>query len=412
MGSIIQMNPKPKLVGDLDFVAIEAGRDWKTQQKETQEYAYTEPKAAPSQRDILSAVPKIVSISATGNCSIAISSNGHVYAWGCNDVGNLGVPKPDPSSLTFSEPGLPLPKTSTLRQFHTHSFDSSHNVALPLRLDAVSDLMVTAVSVSPTFLWCIGTKRTDAQKRNVVGRTLYEVQEAKRYESLRSSRNARQSDGGITSTIPFAAPFAAAAINNALSPQDRTASMDPPEVIGGSQVEMEGEGDFEEGSTSRHSQGIAGNALQSNLSNEEKGESNKLPPLPPRSPTKPNKLPPLVPKGSPKPVFTEAGYLDTYTPNPMKSKRRISFKSVKKLASSVRRVSLGKTVEPENGNGDKEAVTVDKAAKPKNHRTSFPGFRRSEKDVDISEVANDDKAAKPKARRSSFGNMKRLKLPL
>jgi hypothetical protein len=188
--------------------------------------------------------------------------------------------------------------------------------------------------------------------------------------------------------------------------------MDPPEVIGGSQVEMEGEGDFEEGSTSRHSQGIAGNALQSNLSNEEKGESNKLPPLPPRSPTKPNKLPPLVPKGSPKPVFTEAGYLDTYTPNPMKSKRRISFKSVKKLASSVRRVSLGKTVEPENGNGDKEAVTVDKAAKPKNHRTSFPGFRRSEKDVDISEVANDDKAAKPKARRSSFGNMKRLKLPL
>jgi hypothetical protein len=230
---------------------------------------------------------------------------------------------------------------------------------------------------------------------------LYEVQEAKRYESLRNNRIARKPDGGITSTVPFAG----AAIDNGLSPQDGPAPMDPPEVIEGSQVDLEGEGGSEEGSTSRHSEGIAGNALQSKLSNDEKEESNKLPPPPPKSP-KPNKLPPRAPR-SPKPVFTAAGFLDTYTPNPTKSKRRFSLKSVKKLAQSVRRVSLGKT--PEEGIGDNEAVAVDEAEKPKVRRKSFLS-RRSENEVDESEVANDAKAARP--RRTSFGTIRKLKLPL
>jgi hypothetical protein len=33
-GGHVLMNPKPKMVGDLDFLAIEAGREWKNHQKE------------------------------------------------------------------------------------------------------------------------------------------------------------------------------------------------------------------------------------------------------------------------------------------------------------------------------------------------------------------------------------------
>jgi alpha-tubulin suppressor-like RCC1 family protein len=72
-GSIVQMNPKPKLVGDLDFVAIEAGLEWKTQQMQIQKQDVTETPSSissPTPTDAphaLSNITKIDSVYATCN---------------------------------------------------------------------------------------------------------------------------------------------------------------------------------------------------------------------------------------------------------------------------------------------------------------------------------------------------------
>jgi len=159
IGSIIQLNPKPKLVADLDFVAIEANKEFNVQQKAIKAGGGgAEMESSASQH-----LAKVLSVHASGNCSFATSSAGHVYSWGCNDVGSLGLPKLDPSQLVFAEPGLPLPKGTSIKSGHTHSFDSSHNVALPKRVDCLQDMNITSVSASPTFLWCIGTKRAAAE---------------------------------------------------------------------------------------------------------------------------------------------------------------------------------------------------------------------------------------------------------
>ena len=55
-GSIVLMNPKPKLVGDLDFVAIEAGREWKIQQKNKQENDDTVTSETASENSLTSVV--------------------------------------------------------------------------------------------------------------------------------------------------------------------------------------------------------------------------------------------------------------------------------------------------------------------------------------------------------------------
>lgn len=203
IGAIIQLNPKPKLVADLDFVAIEAGREWKAKyngQKMTDSNPNAIPRSSAHYHHHLAGIPKVVSIHASGNCSFAKSSSGHVYAWGCNDVGNLGIPKPPTSDLTYSEPELTLVKGSTLRQCHTHSFDSSHNVALPQRIDCLKYMNVTSISASPTFLWCKGTKRPESElKKNTVGRTLNEIEETKREQSLHTSE---ETITETTSTAP------------------------------------------------------------------------------------------------------------------------------------------------------------------------------------------------------------------
>jgi Regulator of chromosome condensation (RCC1) repeat len=278
-GSIAQMNPKPKLVGDLDFVAIEAGREWKMKQKHYQgdvdengqppsetmvSSATGAPATAAANAQTLASIPRIVSVTAKGNSSIVISSSGHVYAWGCNDVGNLGLPKPDMTTLTYVDPGLPVTKTSTLRQFQTHSFDSSHNVALPQRLDSIRDLHVTAVGASPTFLWCLGTKRQDSDDPTV-GRTLYEVQEAQRQKSLQHGRMVPTlDDGGFgTSNTSATASITDVSFQNE---NDHQPSRDPPEMKDGSAVDEGGtaasptnddvDDNSSEGSTSQHSLSI------------------------------------------------------------------------------------------------------------------------------------------------------------
>jgi hypothetical protein len=99
------------------------------------------------------------------------------------------------------EPGQPLPKTTTLRQFHTQSFDSSHNLSLPQRVDCISGYHITSVALNPTSMWCIGTKRPDDDKQPpvIVGRTLYECQETKRRRSLEKRRKSASSGSASAS---------------------------------------------------------------------------------------------------------------------------------------------------------------------------------------------------------------------
>lgn len=198
-GYIYQMNPKPKLVSDLDFVAIEASQEYnkaKLKEKQATTTTTTTTSSATSNGNSrttsLDSTPKIVSVTAKGNSSFAISSTGHVYAWGCNDVGNLGLPKPDISELTYSDPGQIGPKTTSIqRQFQTHSFDSSHNVALPQRLDCLRDYKILKVAASSTFCWYLATKREE--DGDPIGRTLYEVQALKRQNQSGPFENAFQS---------------------------------------------------------------------------------------------------------------------------------------------------------------------------------------------------------------------------
>lgn len=324
MGSIVQMNPKPKLVGDLDFVAIEAGREWKSKQKQHQaDIDETGPQSSEAGSTIaatvtlppattaalnaqaLANIPRIVSVMAKGNSSIAISSSGHVYAWGCNDVGNLGLPKPDPATLTYVDPGVPVTtKTSTLRQFHTYSFDSDHNLALPQRLDAIRHLNVTVVGASPTFLWCLGTKRQESDDLPV-GRTLYEAQESKRRKSLQHARIVRSpDDGGFGTSQTSAASFITdVSFHNQ---DDHHPSRDPPEMKDGSTVDAgditaplindEDNDNSSEGSTSQHSNVIDNSETSLNTPSTKEPESQQFlsaaagKPVSPATPSKKKRL--------------------------------------------------------------------------------------------------------------------------
>jgi hypothetical protein len=279
------MNPKPKLVGDLDFVAIEAGLEWKTQQKELQQQQTKAPSQEPDDSPLqpstshaLANVPKIISVTAKGNSSIAISNAGHVYAWGCNDVGNLGLPKPDPATLTYVDPGQPTTKTSTLRQFHTYSFDSSHNIALPQRLDSISHLHITSVGASPTFLWCLGIPRQEKEGLNI-GRTLYEIQETKRRKSLQVhyERILRTVDNGgfafNKATETTGATLAGSPSSQPDEPQNHP--MNETRIKEGSEVDV-GEAAFgsaedlsEEGSTSQHSKILSSAQFSVTMANPE-----------------------------------------------------------------------------------------------------------------------------------------------
>jgi hypothetical protein len=288
------MNPKPKLVGDLDFVSIEAGREWKTQQMQQEQQLQTRsqessnfksdgneqqtapaatPTAAPISSQSLANIPKIIRVAAKSNSSVAISNIGHVYTWGNNDVGNLGLPKPDPATVAYVDPGQPIAKTTTLRQVHTYSFDSSHNVALPIRLDSIRHLNINSVGISPTFLWCLGKPRENEDDPNF-GRTLYEIQEAKRQNALhvhyermlRTVDNGSFSASGTTITTssndaPAEKEIANGSTSHSQVEQQEEQSTivnikvgsDEPEAVVGEVTASIDEGLSEEGSTSQHS---------------------------------------------------------------------------------------------------------------------------------------------------------------
>ena len=205
LGQAVPAQLKPRLLGDLDFVAIEAGQEWETQQKGAVAFVggatTTAGSLTPSP---LPGLPKITKIFAGPSYCAAISSSGHLYTWGSNDIGQLGIPTPQNIPLKDNYTATP-PRTSTIRDLNVRTFDSSHNVLLPTRVDAVNDLFIRDLACGPNHLCCIGEDRTPEQWKMVIGRTLYEVQEEQRLRKLHRARNALihkiqadPEDGGVT----------------------------------------------------------------------------------------------------------------------------------------------------------------------------------------------------------------------
>ena len=199
LGPAVPSQCKPRLVADLDFVAVAAGQEWKSQLQrarlqQQQQPAAAAAAAAQTTKSSLSNVPTICKVFAAPAYSAALSTSGHVYIWGSNDAGQTGIPTPacvplkdgynDYSSGSGGH-------TSSLRDLHVRTFDSRHNILLPTRIDAVADINVRLLACGPNHMWCIGEQRTPQNKDAVVvGQTLYEVQEVQRAKKLQRSREA------------------------------------------------------------------------------------------------------------------------------------------------------------------------------------------------------------------------------
>ena len=173
--------PRPRLIHDLDFVAICA--------------ANMQPQQSDSAQSLAS-VPTITSVHAAGCSSSALSSLGHVYVWGSNDAGNLGLTIPHSSQLPYWEvQSTPLPPNDE-RLLEVKTFDSQHNVLLPRRVDALATMHVEQIMMGPSHTWNLGESR-DASDLSTghddndggarIGRTLFEVQ---------ASRKAKAQNGG------------------------------------------------------------------------------------------------------------------------------------------------------------------------------------------------------------------------
>ena len=187
---MLQAN-KPRLVADLDFVAVAAGQEWN---KQNHQLGGGDASTKTSVAETLAGVPKIVSVYAAASYSAAISSSGHLYCWGSNDVGQLGLETPlhlrDISSEA-DEASHPIAAAAdaastqrsaqqdTTRTTHVRTFDSNHNVLLPQRVQAVDAIRVAKLAVGPNHMFCFGTERPDDDSA-IVGRTLNEVQEEQR----------------------------------------------------------------------------------------------------------------------------------------------------------------------------------------------------------------------------------------
>lgn len=188
-GPACAAQPKPRHVGDVDFVAIEAGKEWKAN------------KFAEVSASALSSVPRIASVYAGASYSAAVSTSGHVYTWGSNDVGQAGLATPLHVPMKENPIHVATAKTSTIRDLNVATFDSRHDVLLPQRVDAARNLFVRNVACGPNHMWCIGEERTTFETEMMVGTTLYKAQEERRKRSLQRARNALQ---GRSSPIHYA----------------------------------------------------------------------------------------------------------------------------------------------------------------------------------------------------------------
>lgn len=205
VGGAFPIIPRPKLVGDLDFVAVVAGQHLQQQNCGSSSKSAGEPGSVPFTQSltkeqqlaavsqILASVPKVVRIFASGSYSLAVSSAGHVYAWGYNDTGVLGLPVPAvmPSAEPLSSAAAAAQSIKD-RTLEATTFDSRHNVLLPIRIDALSGLNVKQIAGGPSHFLVYGQVR-DPNESTVVGRTLYEIQQARRRAQERPKANQRDS---------------------------------------------------------------------------------------------------------------------------------------------------------------------------------------------------------------------------
>jgi alpha-tubulin suppressor-like RCC1 family protein len=146
--------------------------------------------------NILANVPKVIQIFAAGTYSLALSSSGHVYAWGSNDAGNLGlVPtlysnvdtaSSSSSTSSMNTPSLPfveaVSSAATMAQIKSRipegqTFDSRHNVLLPKRVDALQTIRITHIGGGPSHIVLGGNIR---DTNDLIGQTLYELQNIRR----------------------------------------------------------------------------------------------------------------------------------------------------------------------------------------------------------------------------------------
>jgi alpha-tubulin suppressor-like RCC1 family protein len=137
-------------------------------------------------------ISKIVSVYAGRNYSAAICESGYVYVWGSNDCGQLGIPTPkDSKDIPMIREGSRIPclprklnnrrssklpqsvMTSRNRQVtskrqavrNVQTFDSEHNILLPMHLDAVSHVHTRSLACGPTHMWIVGEARISPDNR-------------------------------------------------------------------------------------------------------------------------------------------------------------------------------------------------------------------------------------------------------
>lgn len=161
--------PKARQVQDLDFVAVAASLELKKPvgQREAHDLK--------KESKHLKSLPHIVDVYAGAAYSVAKSSAGHIYCFGSNDVGQLGVSMP--TNLPVHDNTSAPERNAIVREMDVQVFDSRHIVLLPVRNSVVDDLFVETVACGPNHMWIIGRERTEAESRIVPGRTLQEVKQ-------------------------------------------------------------------------------------------------------------------------------------------------------------------------------------------------------------------------------------------
>ena len=273
MGGAFSIIPRPKLVGDLDFVAIVAGqqlaevssngivRQAPNEDECEKDYAQAAESAATldasvrsdsirrwsldqsgatgpidaskqASREqgqlashILANVPKVTSIHAVGCYSLAVSSSGHVYAWGYNDPGTLGLPHCSELPVMEAVSNAATIAQIKSRTLEAQSFDSRHNVLLPKRVDALSDLNIELLAGGPSHLLVYGKVR-DPDQIPTIGRTLHEVQRARRLSmsvSLRNDDDDISTNSAETDAVTMATDAMSFTTNLNVTPDSRAA---------------------------------------------------------------------------------------------------------------------------------------------------------------------------------------------